>query len=227
MVNDFPRTLTYLRQEKKISQRQAASELKVSQALLSHYENGVREPGLQFVINAASYYGVSCDYLLGRTMTRDGMPLSVNDLPDFSAEKGNLLKGNIYAVLQKKLVANSVALVLELAGKTDDKTFISDVASYFSLATYKLFRFIYISDPKQFSISEEAFSALCDAEMKLCEMNIRCRISGKNPDGSDGETLALPLNMSHDFLTREFPQLAPSLFTLLQSVSDKVMDRIK
>ena len=39
---DFPRTLSLLRQEKKISQRKAAGELGVSQALLSHYENGVR-----------------------------------------------------------------------------------------------------------------------------------------------------------------------------------------
>ena len=67
MVNDFPRTLSLLRQEKKISQRKAAAELQVSQALLSHYENGVREPGLSFVVRAADYYGVSCDYLLGRT----------------------------------------------------------------------------------------------------------------------------------------------------------------
>ena len=68
MVQDFPRTLSLLRQEKKISQRKAASELGVSQALLSHYENGVREPGLQFVVRAADYYGVSADYLLGTSV---------------------------------------------------------------------------------------------------------------------------------------------------------------
>ena len=46
MVQDFPRTLSLLRQERRISQRKAAAELQVSQALLSHYENGVREPML-------------------------------------------------------------------------------------------------------------------------------------------------------------------------------------
>ncbi len=227
MVNDFPRTLTLLRQEKKISQRMAAAELHVSQALLSHYENGVREPGLRFVINAASFYEVSCDYLLGRTMSRDGASLSAAELPDFSTEKGNLLKGNIYAVLQKKIAANSVALVLELAGKTDDKAFISDVSNYLSLAVYKIFRLIYLSDPKQFPVSEEAFCALCDAEMKLCEMRIKCRVAGKRPDGTASEPLSLPQNMSYDYLTHEFPQLAQSLFTLLQSVSDKILERLK
>lgn len=62
MVKDFSRTLSLLRQEKKISQRKAAGELGVSQALLSHYENGIREPGLSFVVRAADYYGVSCAY---------------------------------------------------------------------------------------------------------------------------------------------------------------------
>ena len=46
MSSDFSRCLSLLRQEKGISQRAAAKELGISQALLSHYENGVREPGL-------------------------------------------------------------------------------------------------------------------------------------------------------------------------------------
>ena len=43
MSSDFSRTLSLLRQEKGVSQRIAAGELGISQALLSHYENGVRE----------------------------------------------------------------------------------------------------------------------------------------------------------------------------------------
>ena len=39
----------------------------VSQALLSHYENGTREPGLPFVCRVCDYFGVSADYILGRT----------------------------------------------------------------------------------------------------------------------------------------------------------------
>jgi transcriptional regulator with XRE-family HTH domain len=45
--------------------------------LLSHYENGIREPRLEFVLKACDYYGVSADYILGRTAekTRDGVTL--------------------------------------------------------------------------------------------------------------------------------------------------------
>lgn len=54
-----------------LSQRQAAGDLGISQALLSHYENGVREPKLEFVIKACEYYGVTTDYVLGRSQDKN------------------------------------------------------------------------------------------------------------------------------------------------------------
>ena len=54
MATDFSRTLSLLRHEKGISQRKAAGEMGISQALLSHYENGIREPGLAFVVKAST-----------------------------------------------------------------------------------------------------------------------------------------------------------------------------
>jgi transcriptional regulator with XRE-family HTH domain len=56
-----------LRRKKGVSQRRAAADLHISQALLSHYENGAREPGLPFVCRACDYYGVTADYILGRS----------------------------------------------------------------------------------------------------------------------------------------------------------------
>ena len=70
MTEDFPRILSRLRKERRLNQRTAAAALHISQALLSHYENGLREPGLSFVDAACSYYGVSADYLLGRTASQ-------------------------------------------------------------------------------------------------------------------------------------------------------------
>ena len=72
MTEDFPRILSRLRKERRLNQRTAAAALHISQALLSHYENGLREPGLSFVDAACSYYGVSADYLLGRSTVRTG-----------------------------------------------------------------------------------------------------------------------------------------------------------
>ncbi len=65
MERTFSHTMSELRRAKGLSQRKAAADLKISQALLSHYENGAREPGLSFVCRACQYYGVSADYMLG------------------------------------------------------------------------------------------------------------------------------------------------------------------
>lgn len=83
MNERFACVLGDLRREKGLSQRQAARALGVSQALLSHYENGIREPGLAFVVRACDYYGASADYLLGRSDRRDaGVPVSSDHLAD-------------------------------------------------------------------------------------------------------------------------------------------------
>ena len=72
MSSSFSHTMSELRKERGISQRKAAADLRISQALLSHYENGAREPGLEFVCRACDYYNVSADFLLGRTAEPGG-----------------------------------------------------------------------------------------------------------------------------------------------------------
>ena len=66
MKEDFAAAMAALRRERGLSQRKVAADLGISQAQLSHYENGAREPGLNFVCRACDYYGVTADYLLGR-----------------------------------------------------------------------------------------------------------------------------------------------------------------
>ena len=72
----FNEILSRLRREKGVSQREAAAALGISQALLSHYEKGVREPGLAFLALACEYYGVSADYILGRSAYRQKLDFS-------------------------------------------------------------------------------------------------------------------------------------------------------
>ena len=67
MERNFAAGMSELRHARGLSQRKVAADVKISQALLSHYENGAREPGLGFVCRACDYYGVSADYLLCRT----------------------------------------------------------------------------------------------------------------------------------------------------------------
>ncbi len=73
MFEQFNERLVELRTEKGISQKEAAADLGVSQALLSHYEKGIREYSLAFLCRAAEYYDVTTDYILGRTQSRKGL----------------------------------------------------------------------------------------------------------------------------------------------------------
>lgn len=67
MQTVFSARFSALRRSRNLSQRQVSGDLGISQALLSHYENGLREPRFEFIIKVCDYYGVSADYLLGRT----------------------------------------------------------------------------------------------------------------------------------------------------------------
>ena len=71
MLCQFPKILSELRSAKGISQKKAANELGISPALLSHYENGIRECGLDFLLRISESYGVSCDYLLGKSAIKN------------------------------------------------------------------------------------------------------------------------------------------------------------
>jgi len=77
MKSTFAEILSMLRREKSLSQRRVASDLGISQALLSHYENGAREPKLEFVIKVCDYYSVTADYILGRSDKREAETLRI------------------------------------------------------------------------------------------------------------------------------------------------------
>lgn len=74
---DFPKIISELRKSRGISQKQAAIDLGVSQALLSHYEKGIRECGLDFLIKLSQYYEVTCDELLGLKVHSTEVPKEV------------------------------------------------------------------------------------------------------------------------------------------------------
>lgn len=102
MASEFNRILALLRKERGITQKQAAADLGISQAQLSHYEKGIRECSLAFVVQVADYYGVSCDYLLGRSADRSGQTISVADLPETGAStSGSVYRGSVLPTMYK------------------------------------------------------------------------------------------------------------------------------
>lgn len=65
MKNEFSKNLYNLRMQRGWSQKETAGNLGISQALLSHYEKGIRECGLDFLIKASEVFNCTTDYLLG------------------------------------------------------------------------------------------------------------------------------------------------------------------
>lgn len=218
MATDFSRTLSLLRQEKGISQRKAAAELGISQALLSHYENGIREPGLAFVVKVCGYYHVSADYLLGRTLSRDGAMIDAEGLYDSSAEKSTL-KGSILATLQKKLVVNTASMLFDILGKMGNREAITAAGDYLSAALYQLLRSLHRragENEGYFSTSHGDFDAgLVSADMDLSRVRyargLAAYAAGEDPFPA----------MDAESLSTAYPGLSQSSAQVLHNVDER------
>ena len=220
MREDFARTLSLLRQEKGISQRKAAAELGVSQALLSHYENGVREPGLNFVTKACDFYNVSADFMLGRTMSRDGAIIVSEDVYDASQEKGNVLKGSIMATLQKKLVVNTACVLFDLLGKMGNREAITAAGDYLSGALYQLLRLLYRASGGNESYFATDSAALDSGRFTADMLLSRARYA-EAVTAQEGE---LP-DMSDQALAERYPGLSQSVAQVLHTTDERVAGR--
>lgn len=64
MIGERLRTL---RKSKNMTQEQVAAYLNAAKSTVSQYENNVNEPDLMTIAKLADLFGVSVDYLLGRS----------------------------------------------------------------------------------------------------------------------------------------------------------------
>lgn len=221
MSSSFSRTLSLLRQEKGISQRVAAGDLGISQALLSHYENGIREPGLAFVTRACDYYNVSADFLLGRTMSRDGATIDPEELYDVSEDKDNVLRGSVMATLNKKLLVNSIGLLFDLLGRLGSREAIVTASSYLGTAIYRLFRHLYRANPHNsedfFAIPTSAFLAgTANADMIYCEYEFTQAMHAHAK-----EKKPFP-ELNNDVLKQNYPVLYQSLLQIIHTTGERI-----
>ena len=69
-LTNFGEILMQLRQEKHLSQAELGNVIFVSGGTISNYEKGVHYPDVEELVALAEYFGVSIDYLLGRSRSR-------------------------------------------------------------------------------------------------------------------------------------------------------------
>ncbi|MGN0686967.1 MAG: helix-turn-helix domain-containing protein [Oscillospiraceae bacterium] len=212
MNKDFPRIMTLLRKERKLSQKQVAADLEVTQALLSHYENGKRECGLDFLVRAADYYNVSVDYLLGRSPMSNGGNVTGEELPESTiAERYDGPISGAATHLQKKLLTNSIEIIYSLLLKAKNNELAKAIGSYLSLAVYRSYRMVYSADKNNdentFSISAESVSGLTSAAMSV--EDIKARSASSN--GTEDERI------STSRIEQEFPKQASALLNIVKT----------
>ena len=225
MNESFPRIITLLRKEKKVSQKQAAADLKISQALLSHYEKGIRECGLDFLVRTADYYGVSCDYLLGRTPDRTGAVLTVEDLPDADAHNTDkVYKGGVVAVLNKKLIANSLNIIFDLLQRCGSKALINELSAFLTFAVYLSFRVLYDAGEKNpqgmFEVPCSLYAGFANASMLIAHANAASA-------AKESKTTAEALCMTPETLKERYPFFCQSLFNLIGRAEAQLAGRQK
>ena len=63
-----------LREDRDLKQQKIADYLHCDQSLYSKYEREERPLPLDFAVKLAEYYGVSLDYLVGRTNQKEPYP---------------------------------------------------------------------------------------------------------------------------------------------------------
>lgn len=215
MNADFPRIITLLRKEKGLSQKQVAAELGISQALLSHYEKGIRECGLDFLVRIAHYYSVSCDYLVGITPNREGAVLKLNDT--IEEETINDFRASILPNLNKKLIMNSVCVIFDILAQTGNKNLTNDVSSYLMVSIYKMFRLLYSANQQNpqgmFSVSAELQRGLSSALMFVAETNVEVDL---NALFSIRSTKDKEISLSPKEIQDKYPQYAAALANLIQ-----------
>ena len=66
-MGTFCERLKELRQEGKVSQQKLGEVVNTSKMAVSHWESGHSEPSIAQLIVISEYFGVTVDYLIGKT----------------------------------------------------------------------------------------------------------------------------------------------------------------
>lgn len=225
MNMDFSRILTLLREEKGLSQKKVATDLGISQPLLSHYEKGIRECGLDFVVKVADYYNVSCDFLLGRTANRAVGQIVISDIPEEYAQVG-ISTQSMVTTINKKVLINSINIIFDQLEKTNNKGLSTECSTYLTSCVYLVFRLLYSSNPRNplgiFSVPQHLYKGRLHALQSICESSIENLALGMPIAEYQGLDRTKLIELSPDIIEEKYTQLSSSLSNLVQNTEERL-----
>ena len=205
--------LVYLRKERGYTQKQAAAKLNISQALLSHYEKGIRECGLEFLCNCAQLYDVTTDYLLGRSCEKHRC----------ASPKPSYDPNNSSGCAQRQMLVRAAGMLFDLYHQLGNEELLSEFSLYMSIPIYTMTRYLYEAGnniPGFFSIPFACFPYATMSRQLISEMNIKNILSNETwplSQHSSVEGKALP-KIDHTSLSETFPNDYAALLRVLHFV---------
>ena len=82
MISGLGERLQKLRKTKGLSQKEVATALGISSAIISNYESNERVPSVENLVSLAGFYRCSTDYLLGFERNPPSSTLDISMLTD-------------------------------------------------------------------------------------------------------------------------------------------------
>ena len=171
------------------------------------------------MVRACDYYGVSADFILGRTLSREGNMLTEQDILD-AAEPKSTLRGSVLATLQSKLLSGAVGVLFGLLGKLGDKAAINAASDCLSSTVYQLYRHLYRAagaNEAYFSRDPAACTmGLAGADMKLSEARYARALRGQAAQKAEFPDL------SSQAITDAYPGRCQSLTQVLSAADARL-----
>ena len=207
MNTDFPRILSLLRKERGLTQKQVAADLGIAQALLSHYEKGKRECGLEFLVN-----------LLGRSPVSNGGIITESDIPDGNSS-GDSKSGDIMLALNKKLITNSIEVIFSILQKIKSSKLSKSVSSMLTLSVYKAFRITYNANRKN---DDNLFGVSPTSALHLIDSAICLEVGAAADAANDADNAP---SITTNSIEAEYDKQGTALLSLIKN-AEKRLDRI-
>lgn len=120
----FGDRLTQLRKELNMTQEELARNLSISRGTISMWEINQRTPDPDTLQRIADYFGVSVDYLLGRTDKRNPDRSQSDDLERFWPDTVRILRraGRRMTPEERRRIARIIEAAVEDTEDEDEKT---------------------------------------------------------------------------------------------------------
>lgn len=173
----FASTLKQLREKNKLSQKDIANYLGITRQAVASYELAKREPDYGVLKKLADYFGISIDYLLGRSNCKEVDAITIGRNIDLI--RGNLTYRELSEDISNRLGALIFPDMLELYAKGERMPFAGTIKilakyarvkdsffrNYNTAETYKKERELYKLEVEQQKTAETCNDYLSDSPL--------------------------------------------------------------